>query len=112
MTRAPRARSVATLAWVAGCSHISVCIAGREHDRAAGGEQGVGEQVVGQAVRGLGQQVGGRRRDHDEVGLLPDPHVRHLVDVGPHVGGDRLARQRRPGGRADELQRGGGGHDA
>ena len=28
MTTAPRERSVATLAWVAGCSHISVCIAG------------------------------------------------------------------------------------
>ena len=33
----------------------------REHHRAAGGEQRVGEQVVGQAVRGLGQQVGGGR---------------------------------------------------
>ncbi len=28
MTRAPRRRSVATFSWVAGCSHISVCIAG------------------------------------------------------------------------------------
>ena len=28
MTIAPRWRRVATLAWVAGCSHISVCIAG------------------------------------------------------------------------------------
>ena len=28
MTCTPRARSVATLAWVAGCSHISVCMAG------------------------------------------------------------------------------------
>ena len=28
---APRARRVATLATVAGCSHISVCMAGREH---------------------------------------------------------------------------------
>ncbi len=28
MTWAPRARNVATLAWVAGCSHISVCMAG------------------------------------------------------------------------------------
>ena len=27
-TSAPRSRRVATLAWVAGCSHISVCIAG------------------------------------------------------------------------------------
>ena len=28
MTMAPRRRSSATLAWVAGCSHISVCMAG------------------------------------------------------------------------------------
>ncbi len=28
MTTAPRRRSVATFSWVAGCSHISVCIAG------------------------------------------------------------------------------------
>ena len=77
----------------------------REHHRAAGGEQGVGEQVVGQAVRGPGQQVGGGRGDDDQVGLLAEPDVRHLVDVGPDVGGDRLAGQRRPGGGADEPQR-------
>ena len=34
---------------------------------------------------------------------LADPHVRHLVDVVPDVGGDRVAGQRRPGRRADEL---------
>ena len=28
MTTAPRRRSVATFSWVAGCSHISVCMAG------------------------------------------------------------------------------------
>ena len=28
MTRQPRSRRVATFAWVAACSHISVCIAG------------------------------------------------------------------------------------
>ena len=49
---------------------------GREHDRAARGQQRVGEQVVGEAVRGLRQQVGGRRSDHDQVGALPDPDVR------------------------------------
>ncbi len=64
----------------------------RHHDRAAGGEQGVGEQVVGEAVGGPGQQVGGGRGDDDQVGLLADPDVRHLVDVVPDVGG-------RPGGR-------------
>ena len=97
---------------VAGCSHISVCIAGREHDRAARGEQGVGEQVVGQAVGGPGQQVGGGRGDDDEVGLLAEPDVRDLVDVVPDLGGDRVAGQRRPGRRADELQRGRGRDDA
>ena len=82
-----------------------------EHDRAARGEQGVGEQVVGQPVRGLGHQVGGRRGHHDQVGVLADPDVRHLVDVAPHLGGDRLAGQRRPGRGADELERGRGRHD-
>ena len=83
---------------------------GREDHRAAGGEQGVGEQVVGEAVRGLGEQVGGGRGDHDQVGVLPDPHVRDLVDVVPDLGGDGLPGQRRPGRLADEVQRGLGGH--
>ena len=83
----------------------------REDHRAARGEQRVGEQVVGQAVRGLGQQVGGGRRDHDEVGRLADPDVRHLVHVVQTSVGDRLAGQGGPGRRADEAQRGRGGHD-
>ena len=103
MTCAPRERSVATLACVAGCSHISVCMAGANDHRAPGGEQGVGQQVVGEPVCGLREQVGRGRRDDDEVGGLPDAHVRHLVDRGPHLGADRLARQRRPRRRADEL---------
>ena len=82
-----------------------------EDDRAPGGEQGVGQQVVGHAVRGLGHQVGRRRRDHDQVGGLPDPDVRHLVHVVPHLGGDGLAGQRGPRGGADEPQRRGGRDD-
>ncbi len=78
---------------------------GREDDRTAGGEQGVGEQVVGQAVGRLGEHVGGRGGDDDEVGVLSDPHVRDLVDVVPDLGGDRMARERRPGGGADEVER-------
>ncbi len=84
---------------------------GDEHDRAAGGEQRVGQQVVGEAVRGLGQEVGGRRRHDHEVGVLADPDVRDLVHVVPHLGRHRLAGQRGPGGRADEPQRRRGGHD-
>jgi hypothetical protein len=63
------------------------------------------EQVVGQAVGGAGQQVGRGRGDDDEVGVLADAYVRHLVDVVPHVGGDRLARQRPTRSGADEAQR-------
>ena len=95
-TTAPRARSVATLAWVAGCSHISVCIAGANTT----GQRAVSRVLVSRSsarpCAALREQVGGRGRDHDQVGLLPDPHVRHLVHVGPHLGGDRLARRGRP----------------
>ena len=77
---------------------------GEHHDRAVGGEQGVGEQVVGQAVGGLGQEVGrGRGHDH-HVGLLTDAHVGHFVDTLEEVVGHRPAGQRRPGGRTDELE--------
>ena len=85
---------------------------GREHHRARGGQQRRGEQVVGAAVRGAGQQVGGGRGDDDEVGALPDPHVRDLGDVGPDVGGDRVARQRLEGGRTHEVEGAGRRDDA
>ena len=54
--------AAARLSCTAGCSHISVCIAGRDHDRRPGGEQGGGEQVVGDAGgvrrRGAGRWPG------------------------------------------------------
>ena len=99
-TTAPRRRRVATFSCVAGCSHISVCIAGHEDHRAGRGQQRGGEQVVGAAHGGAGQQVGGGRGDDDEVGVLADAHVRDLGDVGPDVGGDGVARQRLEGGGA------------
>ena len=98
-------RSVATLARVAGCSHISVCIAGASTTGQRAVSSVFGQQVVGEAVGGLGQQVGGGGGDDDEVGRLADPHVRDGVDVVPGVGGGGLPGQGRPGGRADELQR-------
>ena len=62
---------VATLAWVAGCSHISVCIAGASTT----GQRAVSRVLVSRSSAspcgGLGEQVGGRRGDDDEVGLLP-----------------------------------------
>ena len=111
MTRAPRSRRVATLAWVAGCSHISVCIAGANTT----GQRAVSRVLVSRSSArpwaALASRSAVAGRDHDQVGRLADPDVRHLVDVGPDVGGDRLAGQRRPGGGADELQRGGGRDD-
>ena len=65
---------------------------GREDDRTAGGEQGVGEQVVGEAVGGLGEHVGGGRGDHDQVGV-PGRCGR----AGPR--GRRPRPRWRPGGR-------------
>ena len=68
MTSAPRCAQGGDVGLGGGVlPHLGVH-RGREHDRAAGGQQGVGEQVVGQPVRGLGQQVGGRRGDHHQVG--------------------------------------------
>ena len=51
----------------------------REQHRTPRGQQRRGQQVVGAARGGTGQQVGGRRCDHDEVGLLADADVRDLV---------------------------------
>ena len=84
---------------------------GREHHRAARGQQRVGEQVSGEPVGRLGQQVGGGRGHHDEVGRLADPHVRDLVHVVPHIGRHRVAGQGGPGGLAHETQGVAGRHD-
>ena len=74
---------MATLATVAGCSHISVCIAGANTT----GQRAVSSVLVSRSsampVRGLGEQVGGGRRDHDQVGVLAEAHVRHLVARRP-----------------------------
>ncbi len=85
---------------------------GREDDRAAGGQERVGEQVVGEAVGGLGEHVGRGGRDDHQVGVLADADVRYLVDVVPDLRRDRVAGQGGPGRGADEVQRGGGGHHA
>ena len=85
----------------------------REHHRAARGEQRGGEQVVGpaRARRGrAGRRWPGRRRRGRPAGRCRTCGT--SGDVGPDVGGDRVARQRRPGGRADEVQRARGRHDA
>jgi len=84
---------------------------GCQHHRAACGEQRAGQQVVGEPVRGSCHQVGRRRRHHDQVRLLAEPDVRHLVHCVPDLARDRLAREGGPGRCAHELERGGGGYD-
>ena len=111
-TTAPRRRSVATLSTVAGCCHISVCIAGANST----GHRAVSSVAVSRSSArpcdGPGQQVGGGRRDDDQVGLLADAGRAAPRDVLEHAGVDRLAGQRLEGGGADEAQRGLGGDDA
>ena len=78
---------------------------GREQHRAAGREQRGGQQVVGAAVRGAGQQVRRRRGDDHEVRLLAQLDVRDRRDVGEHPGVHGLPGQRLERGGADEPQR-------
>jgi hypothetical protein len=83
----------------------------RHHDRAARGQQRVGEQVVREPVRGLGQQVRGGGDDQHQVGLLADADVRHLGHVLEHVGVHRVPGECLEGRGADEPERRGRGHD-
>ena len=78
-----------------GASHIPVCIAGATTSGPVALEEGRGQQVVGEAVRELGQQVRGRRRDHREVGLVREPDVQHLAGPFPERGVRRAARSAR-----------------
>ena len=45
----------------------------------AGAAHDAGEEVVAQAVRGLGERVGRQRREHEAVGPAPQLNVQHLV---------------------------------
>ena len=91
--------------------HLGVHRRGEDH-RAAGGQQRVGEQVVGQAVGGLGQQVGGgRARPRPGRPTGRSGRAGTSWTSLPDLGRDRLAGQRRPGRRADELQRRRGRYD-
>ena len=54
-------------------------IHGRRCEHAlVGGEQHGGGKIVGQAMRHLGEEVGGRRRHDDEVGLARQPDMPDL----------------------------------
>ena len=84
---------------------------GRHDDRTARREEHVGQQVVGLSGGRAGQQVSGRGGHDDEIGLLPEPDVRDLGDVGPDVGVDVFAGEGGPGRGPDEVQGRSGRHD-
>ena len=83
----------------------------RDEHRCAGGEQGGAEQVGGEAGRHRRDRVGGGRRHHDQVGSLAERHVPHLGHVVVDGGGDPVAGDGLPGGKADEPQSILGGDD-
>ena len=65
-------------------------------------------------MRHVGDQVGGRRRDDDQVGLAREFDVAHAGSLGrgEQVGADRLAAERLGRQRRDELLRRCGHGDA
>ena len=78
--------------------------------RAVGRQQHRGGQVVGMAARHLGHEVGGRGRDHDQIGLARQPDMAD-VELGrgvEQIGEDPFTRKRAGRERGDELLRGGG----
>ncbi|GMA27590.1 hypothetical protein GCM10025874_08430 [Arenivirga flava] len=82
-----------------------------DQQRGAAGQHRVAQQVVGDAVRELGDGVGRRRCDDDEVGVLAERDVAHLGDPVVEVRRDRIAADRLEGRGADEAQRRLGGDD-
>ena len=66
--RAALAQRAPRCAVVAGCSHISVCMAGASTTGQRAVSKRGGQQVAGHARGGAGEQVGGRGGDDDQVG--------------------------------------------
>jgi hypothetical protein len=79
----------------------------RQQQRPVGRQQHRRGEVVGDAERRLGDQVGGRGRDDHEVAAAREPDMADLVLVGQRekVGEDALARQRRHRERRHEFLR-------
>ena len=110
--RTPSFASVARLRRVAGCDHIFGFMAGAISTGRSVASSTADGEVVGKAVGEPGHQVGGGRRDDDEVGLAGQADMADILlvlaveQVGEDVvGGQRADRQRR-----DEVLRG-LGHD-
>ena len=112
-TATPSAASCATLRCVAALLHICRFIAGATSSGQSRARQSVDEQVVGAAVRELREEIGGRRRDDDDVGAARELDVVHGV-VAPEA--HRSVSTGRPDSAwnvigVDEARRGVGHHD-
>jgi len=85
--------------------HAHVHRRGDQH-RLVGGEQRGGGQVVGAPLRHLGQDVGGGRRHHQQVGVARQLDVAHLRLVGEveELAVDLVAAQGRERQRRHELR--------
>ena len=82
----------------------------RNENRLVGREQHGGGEIVGMAARHFRHEIGGRRRDHDEIGVARQAN---MTDVElalriEQIGIGALAAQRAGGKRRDEALRGGG----
>ena len=82
--------------------HLGVHRGAHQHGR-TGGEQGRGQQVVGDPGRVLPDELGGGGRDDDEVGALAEAGVRDRVGSVEQRRARRFGRQRRERDRADEA---------
>ncbi len=86
----------------------------RDQHALVGRQQRRRGEIVGEAERHAREEVGGRRRDDEEVGLARELDVAHarLFRRGEQVGAHRLAAERLGRKGRDELLGGGGHGDA
>ena len=83
---------------------------GRDQDGLVGGQERGRRQVIGETMRHLGDQIGGRRGDHDQVRLARQADMADLGLVGQReqVGEHPLPGQAGHRERGDELGAGAG----
>ena len=103
------ARSVARLRCVAGCSHMRTFMAGAIRTGVSVASSTVEARSSASPLRHLGHQVGGRRRDDDQVGVARRAgygRSRPRRSAVEQVGMRRLSPDKRGGGeRRHELLR-------
>ena len=104
-----------------GCEHREIALGrlggpharvhgGRHQDRPVGRQQYGAGEIVGVAARHFRHQIGGRRRNDDEIGIACETDMPH-IELGPRIKQIRkggLAAQRAGGERRHEVLRGAG----